>query len=100
MLVLSRKSGQRIQIGENITITIVAAKGSTVRIGIDAPADVRVLRSELANRPRAASGRAASPRYRPLSNDRWLSDDDSALALAGPDRDARVCLAGDGLRRR
>jgi carbon storage regulator len=48
MLVLSRKPGERIMIGSDITITVLAVKGSSVRIGIEAPDDVRVLRSELA----------------------------------------------------
>ena len=100
MLVLSRKTGQRIEIGDNITITIVSVKGSTVRVGIDAPSDVRVLRSELATEPRATSERSAQPRYRAPAVNRWQEDDNSALALTGGNRDARVCLAGDGLHRR
>lgn len=47
MLVLTRKSQEKIQIGENITITILRVKGQAVRVGIDAPRDVRVIRSEL-----------------------------------------------------
>jgi len=48
MLVLTRKQQQKIQIGENITVTILRVKGSVVRLGIEAPDDVRILRSELA----------------------------------------------------
>ncbi|MBL9089879.1 MAG: carbon storage regulator [Planctomycetaceae bacterium] len=47
MLVLSRKVEQQIQIGEGIVITILQVKGNAVRIGIEAPKDVRVLRGEL-----------------------------------------------------
>jgi carbon storage regulator CsrA len=47
MLVLTRKSQEKIQIGENITITILRVKGQAVRVGVDAPREVRVLRSEL-----------------------------------------------------
>ena len=47
MLVLTRKCQEKIQIGENITITIVRVKGQTVRVGIDAPRDLKVLRTEL-----------------------------------------------------
>ena len=47
MLVLSRKIDEQIQIGPNITITLVQIRGGSVRIGIEAPRDVRVLRSEL-----------------------------------------------------
>ena len=51
MLVLSRKMQQQIQIGDNITITVVRVTGKSVRIGISAPQDVRVMRSELAEAP-------------------------------------------------
>jgi carbon storage regulator CsrA len=47
MLVLSRKPGQKIVIEGGITITVVEVKGNQVRIGIDAPADIRILRAEL-----------------------------------------------------
>ena len=47
MLVLSRLEGQVIKIGDNIRITIVEVRGDKVRVGIDAPRDVQVMRSEL-----------------------------------------------------
>lgn len=47
MLVLTRKQDQQIQIGDNITLTILRVKGNTVRVGIDAPREVRVVRGEL-----------------------------------------------------
>jgi len=47
MLVLSRKTGQRILIGDDITVTLVRVDGDTVRIGIEAPETVRILREEL-----------------------------------------------------
>lgn len=47
MLVLTRKPQEKIQIGDNITITVIKTKGSGVRLGIEAPADVPVLRGEL-----------------------------------------------------
>ncbi|MCI0334134.1 MAG: carbon storage regulator [Planctomycetes bacterium] len=47
MLVLSRKESQRIRLGDSIVITIVKLSGDKVRIGIDAPVDVLVLRDEL-----------------------------------------------------
>lgn len=48
MLVLSRKTGETIQIGENIFVSVVEVKGGRVRLSIDAPKDVRILREELA----------------------------------------------------
>jgi carbon storage regulator CsrA len=47
MLVLSRKLQQQIKIGEHITVTILRVKGNTVRVGVQAPRDVRVIRGEL-----------------------------------------------------
>ena len=47
MLVLSRKPLQRIQIGDSILLTVVRIDGNTVRLGIEAPDDVRVFREEL-----------------------------------------------------
>ena len=47
MLVLSRKPGEKVVIDGGITITVVEVNGGRVRIGIDAPADVEILRSEL-----------------------------------------------------
>jgi carbon storage regulator len=47
MLVLSRKQNERIRVGDSVVVTIVRVSGDKVRIGIEAPADVRVLRDEL-----------------------------------------------------
>lgn len=47
MLVLSRKVGERLWIGDNIAITIVKVSGGGVRIGIEAPAELPVVREEL-----------------------------------------------------
>ena len=47
MLVLSRREGESIYVGDDITITVVAIYGDKVRIGITAPLDVLIMRSEL-----------------------------------------------------
>ena len=47
MLVLSRKPNQKICIGDSITISVVRVHGNTIRLGIEAPKDIRVMRSEL-----------------------------------------------------
>ncbi len=46
MLILTRKKGEAIAIGDNIQIQVLNVKGGQVRIGIDAPRDVRVNREE------------------------------------------------------
>ncbi len=47
MLVLSRKPGEKILIGENVTVTIVRIGPNTVRLGIDAPREMNIVREEL-----------------------------------------------------
>jgi carbon storage regulator len=47
MLVLSRKPGEQVYIGDHITITVVEIKGNRIRLGITAPENVSVLRAEL-----------------------------------------------------
>jgi len=47
MLVLTRKQSQLIQIGDNIVIKVIRTGPGTVKLGIDAPHDVRVMRGEL-----------------------------------------------------
>ena len=47
MLVITRRPGERICLGEDITITVLEASGSTVRIGIDAPSEVPIYRHEI-----------------------------------------------------
>ncbi len=48
MLVLSRKVGEKVVIGDNITVVINRVSGNRISLGIEAPADVRIVRGELA----------------------------------------------------
>lgn len=47
MLILSRRSGQGIRIGDSIRVTVISVDGQFVRLGIDAPAASKILREEL-----------------------------------------------------
>lgn len=60
MLVLSRKESQRIRLGDSIVVTIVKISGDKVRIGIEAPNNVLVLRDELEVREPAIAGERAA----------------------------------------
>lgn len=60
MLILSRRAGESITIGDEITITVVAVNGSQIRLGITAPRDVRVLREEIYRAIHAENCAAAS----------------------------------------
>lgn len=53
MLVLTRKQQEQIQIGDNVTITILKIKGRAVRLGIEAPRQLKVIRGELPPHPPA-----------------------------------------------
>lgn len=54
MLVLSRKLDEAITIGSDIKVRIISVRGGTVRLGIEAPQEVSILRSELTGSPRAS----------------------------------------------
>ena len=47
MLVITRRSGERICLGDQITVTVLEVSGSSVRLGIDAPSEVPVYRHEI-----------------------------------------------------
>ena len=48
MLVLTRKQGEKLVIGDQVTVSVLSVRGNRVRIGIEAPGQVRVIRAELA----------------------------------------------------
>lgn len=50
MLILTRRVGEKLIIGENVTVTVLGVKGNQIRIGIDAPRDVQVNREEVYQR--------------------------------------------------
>lgn len=74
MLVLSRKCGEKIQIGDQISISIVKIDGGKVRIGIEAPPDVQILREELLSGHQPAGPVRAQPDRRILIIDDCAED--------------------------
>ena len=63
MLVLSRKLGEKIMIGDNICITVVKIDRNQIRLGIEAPTDILVFREEIApNRSREVATEAVGAR--------------------------------------
>ena len=69
MLVLTRKSGEQILIGDDIVITVLDSRGDGVRIGIDAPRGVKIQRNEVV---------------------RAVEEANVAAAAAGPEDDERI----------
>jgi carbon storage regulator CsrA len=97
MLVLTRKLQEKIHIGENITITVVRIQGNTVRVGIEAPGDVRVVRGEVMARDEAE---LAAAEAEPLTADEPLVANvgDTAVVLRRKAPLARITAGKTRLR--
>ncbi|MCF6378254.1 carbon storage regulator CsrA [Nocardioides KLBMP 9356] len=78
MLVVSRRVGESVVIGDDITISVLEVRGDVIRIGIDAPRSVAVHRSELLEQLAQSNKEAASP----------SADAVDSLLTAFRDRDA------------
>jgi carbon storage regulator len=61
MLVLSRRVGESVVVGDDVTITVLEVRGDVVRIGIDAPRSVAVHRAELLAELASSNQESASP---------------------------------------
>ena len=61
MLVLSRKVGERILIGDNVAVTIVRVSQGTVRIGVEAPTGVPIVREEIQHQRQPVAGPGKLP---------------------------------------
>ena len=104
MLVLTRKENEQIRIGNDITLTVVKVRGGGVRIGVEAPKNVRVMRSELLKNEEPAVSEIEDAKIEDVEID------DIAAVFAHPERNqrrgasplrsmvaaARVALDGDG----
>lgn len=100
MLVLTRKQNEKIRIGDQITITVLRMKGKAVRLGIEAPPEVSVLRGELAfeieenaaavdaavEEPAAksAAGTRGGVVSGPKARDRWSGEQETTCLLSEP----------------
>lgn len=60
MLVVSRKAGERLLIGDSIAVTVVKVAGGGVRLGVEAPPELAVMREELAEQIEAEQEQAAA----------------------------------------
>lgn len=75
MLVLTRKTGESLAINDNIRVTVLEVKGKTVRLGIEAPNDVKVYRQEvLVNILKENQQAAAAGKFDPSQVGRWARD--------------------------
>ncbi|MGZ4437601.1 MAG: carbon storage regulator CsrA [Nocardioides sp.] len=81
MLVLSRRVGESIVIGDDIVVSVLEVRGDVVRLGVDAPRSVQVRRQELVVQVEETNRAAASP---------------SKDAVAGLSRLVRDAAGGDG----
>ena len=84
MLVLSRKRGEQILIGDDIVVTVVECTGNRIKVGIEAPRSVRVVRTELNHE---IEREPMSSRFNPLacgSNASDLFPESAALLAAHP----------------
>ncbi|WP_306212971.1 carbon storage regulator CsrA [Actinoplanes sp. RD1] len=61
MLVLTRRAGESVMIGDDVVITVLEARGDVIRLGIQAPRDVQVHREEVYRELRDVNREAASP---------------------------------------
>ena len=68
MLVLSRRAGESVVLGEDITVTVLEVRGDVVRVGIDAPRSLKVHRAELLEQLEQSNRQAASPSEDTVAN--------------------------------
>jgi carbon storage regulator len=93
MLVLTRKRGERILIGDDIVITIIDTKGDNVRIGIDAPSGVRIHRAEIVEAVTQANRDAAADPDAESQLARLLAQSSAAASAGAPSAEAPPAAA-------
>ena len=80
MLVLSRKEGEKLVIGDNITVVVSRVAGNRVTLGIEAPSDVRIVRGELKAHEKEA-GKPEVKKVVPLRRAATVTIEVESLAL-------------------
>jgi carbon storage regulator len=96
MLVVSRKPGERLLIGESVEVTILSVRGDQVSLGVSAPREVAIHRQELLERIRRENQRAAGLRAEDLKQMRaslraaLTPEEGMPSTPSPPERDSRV----------
>ncbi len=90
MLVLSRKPQEKIRIGDSIVVTVLALKGNSVRLGIEAPQDVRIVRAELTPLSDAAEAKSTESKATAVSVAAPIEVAEEAEEIAGFTRPGRL----------
>ena len=96
MLILTRRVGESVVIGEDVTVTVLGVKGNQVRIGINAPKTVAVHREEIFERIK--SGKPCPPDAFLMRFVRFLAETSPGLYDCAPRRDGRVVEGAPLLR--
>ena len=61
MLILTRRVGEKVMIGDDVSVTVLRVKGNQVRLGVDAPKSVSVQREEIFNRMKSEGEEPGAP---------------------------------------
>jgi carbon storage regulator len=81
MLVLSRKEGEKLVIGDNITVVVSRVAGNRVTLGIEAPSDVRIVRGELKPQEEAKAASGTHKQVVPMRRAATVTIEVESLAL-------------------
>ncbi|MCB2412899.1 carbon storage regulator CsrA [Demequina sp. TTPB684] len=90
MLVLSRRVGERLIIGKDIVVTIIDVRSDGVRVGIDAPREIRVTRAEIFEAVEKHNVEAASADDSALETLRGLAPSPKSMPAQKPRGDAKA----------